>query len=205
MFQIATGILIFHGNLKYLCAEDKSFSDNFSRLLVNSYCCPERLTADMIDISLTCRHRVSNGKHTVFLGFSGTACVALVYSRMICTCLRCAYLKERIAFLYSLKAIAERMCASWSSASCPSCPTPMVTFTFLVCRAESLGFLSFDPHSDAEDSDFCIFWREKIDSKITLMYRTPIERQKFLKFIFILCILLFLSGPLEIGLRTVVS
>lgn len=62
MFQIATGILIFHGNLKYLCAEDKSFSDNFSRLLVNSYCCPKRLTAYMIDISFTCHHCLSNGE-----------------------------------------------------------------------------------------------------------------------------------------------
>lgn len=62
MFQIATGILIFHGNLKYLCAEDKSFSDNFSRLLVNSYCCPKRLAAYMIDISFTCHHCVSDGK-----------------------------------------------------------------------------------------------------------------------------------------------
>lgn len=77
MFQIATGILIFHGNLKYLCAKDKSFSDNFSRLLVNSYCCPKRLTADMIDISFTCRHRVSNGVHAMFLGFSGTASCCL--------------------------------------------------------------------------------------------------------------------------------
>lgn len=65
MFQIATGILIFRRNLKYLCAEDKSFSDNFSRLLVNSYCCPKRLTAYMIDISFTCHHCLSNGKHRI--------------------------------------------------------------------------------------------------------------------------------------------
>lgn len=92
MFQIATGILIFHGNLKYLCAKDKSFSDNFSRLLVNSYCCPKRLTADMIDISLTCRHRVSNGVHTIFLAFQEQPRVAVVYSRVICTYLCCACL-----------------------------------------------------------------------------------------------------------------
>lgn len=65
MFQIASGILIFHGNLKYLCAEDKSFSDNFSRLLVNSYCCPKRLTAYMIDISFTCHHCLSNGERYI--------------------------------------------------------------------------------------------------------------------------------------------
>lgn len=71
MFQIATGILIFHGNLKCSCVEDKSFSDNFSRLLVNSYCCPKRLTAYMIDISFTCHHCLSNGEvHVCFFLFS---------------------------------------------------------------------------------------------------------------------------------------
>lgn len=62
MFQIATGILTFHGNLKCSYVKDKSFLDNFSRLLVNSYCCPIRLTADMIDISFTCHLHLSNGE-----------------------------------------------------------------------------------------------------------------------------------------------
>lgn len=70
MFQIATGILIFHGNLQCSCMEDKSFSDNFSRLLVNSYCCPKRLTAYMIDISFTCHHCLSNGEGCVFFFLS---------------------------------------------------------------------------------------------------------------------------------------
>lgn len=70
MFQIATGILIFHGNLKCSCVEDKSFSDNFSRLLVNSYCCPKRSTAYMIDISFTCHHCLSNGEDHAFFSLS---------------------------------------------------------------------------------------------------------------------------------------
>lgn len=92
MFQIATGILIFHGNLKYLCAKDKSFSDNFSRLLVNSYCCPKRLTADMIDISLPVVTAWVMVCALYFWAFQEQPHVVFVYSRVICTYLRCACL-----------------------------------------------------------------------------------------------------------------
>jgi hypothetical protein len=79
----------------------------------------------------------------------------------------------------------------------PPAPATTVTFTFLVCSAEqkALAFSASDLHSDAEYSDLCIFWRKKIDSKITLMYITPIKRFQFLKFIFILCSLLFCQVP----------
>lgn len=105
VFQIATGILIFHGNLKCSYVEDKSFSDNFSRLLVNSYCCPKRLTAYMIDISFTCHHRLSNGEGHAFFSplfffFFGKKCsfvyahFSLLFWRICNICLYCMCMSQ---------------------------------------------------------------------------------------------------------------
>lgn len=100
VFQIATGILIFHGNLKCSYVEDKSFSDNFSRLLVNSYCCPKRLTAYMIDISFTCHHRLSNGEGHAF--FSPFFFFFLVRNVVLCMLILVYYSGEYVISVYTV-------------------------------------------------------------------------------------------------------
>lgn len=102
MFQIASGILIFRGNLKCSCVEDKSFSDNFSSLLVNSYCCPKRLTAYMIDISFTCHHCLSNGEGCGWVFFPLSPPLVFLQETVSCMFFLVDYSRDYVPYVYNV-------------------------------------------------------------------------------------------------------
>lgn len=102
MFQIASGILIFRGNLKCSCVEDKSFSDNFSSLLVNSYCCPKRLTAYMIDISFTCHHCLSNGEGCGWVFFSSLSPTCFFAGNSLMYVFLVDYSRDCVLYVYNM-------------------------------------------------------------------------------------------------------